>query len=33
MEDIAELGKLWLNPHDINTLLQIANNWLYGTSP
>jgi hypothetical protein len=33
MEDIAELGRLWLNPNDINTLLQIANNWLYGTSP
>jgi hypothetical protein len=33
MEDIAELGKLWLNPHDINSLHQIANNWLYGTLP
>jgi hypothetical protein len=33
MEDIAELSKQWQNPHDINTLLQIANNWLYGTSP
>jgi len=33
MEDTAELGRLWLNPNGINTLFQIANNWLYGTSP
>jgi beta-glucanase (GH16 family) len=30
MEDLAELGKQWQNGYDIDTLLEIVNNWLYG---
>ena len=33
LEDIAKLGIQWQNGYDMNTLLEIANNWLYGTSP
>ncbi|MCK4999188.1 MAG: right-handed parallel beta-helix repeat-containing protein [Anaerohalosphaera sp.] len=32
MEDVAELGIQWQIGYDMNTLLDIANNWLYGTS-
>ena len=31
--DIAELGAGWQTIYDLNTLLDIAYNWLYGTSP
>ncbi|MCK4999189.1 MAG: hypothetical protein KAS23_06630, partial [Anaerohalosphaera sp.] len=31
--DVAELGAGWQTIYDLNTLLDIAENWLYGTSP
>ncbi|MEN8127502.1 MAG: Ig-like domain-containing protein [Planctomycetota bacterium] len=33
LEDFAELSRQWQSGYDINDLLDIANNWLYGTSP
>ena len=30
MKDMAELGTQWQNGYDMNTLLNVANNWLYG---
>ena len=33
LEDIAKLAAQWQNGYYMDTLLKIANNWLYGTSP
>ena len=33
MKDVAELGMQWQNGYDMDTLLEIADNWLYGTIP
>ena len=32
MQDISELGTQWQNVYDMNTLLDLADNWLHGTS-
>ena len=32
MEDVAELARKWKNGYNMNTLIDISNNWLYGTS-
>ncbi|MEN8128075.1 MAG: hypothetical protein ABFR90_09765, partial [Planctomycetota bacterium] len=33
LEDIAKLSTQWQSGYVMDTLLDIANNWLYGTSP
>jgi len=33
LEDMAELGFLWQTGYDMDTLQDIADNWLYGISP
>ena len=33
LEDMAELGSKWQTVYDMDTLLEVANNWLHGTSP